>query len=225
MIREFAGNLDLGLDMCKLLIHVCDNRLALGQYEQIAFGGEMETIRMQSKCVKAVAKTFGVLFEHDWWRSEYEAASVPLARLAGPAEGQPYLCLYSVPHASIAFLFRTGSFNPADVVQRNGGELACRLCGARNGDTPQHLVALCNGGANATTQRALVDLRARAQALFGASELVDWAAIAFGLVAKYRNVTAKKLTRERVEQGCQILFEFYTLRRKAGVAAAAAARR
>ena len=69
----------------------------------------------------------------------------------------------------------------------------------------------------------MVDLRARAKALFGASELVDWAAIAFGLVAKYRNVTAKKLTRERVEQGCQILFEFYTLRRKAGVAAAAAA--
>lgn len=174
----------------------------------------LKKLSHMAKCVKALARTLGLLHEHRWWREQASLHRFPLARLAGPGEGQVYLCGFSVPHATTAFLFRTGSFNPADVVARHGGELACTLCGEAGGDVPLHLVGLCSGGENVKCREKLRELRARARELYGNANLVDWSEIVYGLVARVRGVSTAKLTRERVLAGCEILHEFYSLRRE-----------
>jgi hypothetical protein len=192
-----------------------DERLALDEQSKRVWGEDHERLRLIGKCIKAVAKTCAVLYEHRWWCAKAQEQQLTLSRIAGPGEGQLYMTGYSVPHAAIAFLFRTGSFNPADVVERNGGELACALCGAAGGDTPRHLLGLCNGSRSEEWRAKLVTLRAATRLLFGSNSLIDWNKAVYGLVGRERGVLAKDLTRERVSEGCHLLFEFYTLRRLA----------
>jgi len=37
MLTLFAGNSAIGLDVCKLLLHISDKRLAFSQREQVVF--------------------------------------------------------------------------------------------------------------------------------------------------------------------------------------------
>lgn len=211
-----------GLCLRSLFSALCYRRLQLERGERsrdvTARSAQVTEMRLLHKCIKAVSKTLGQIYENQWWRREAESARVPLVRLPPVGGGQPYLCEFSSPHAAVAFLFRTGSFNPPDVVSRNHGELPCALCGEDGGDRPLHLIGLCTGGADAATQAKLLALRARARALFGVN-FTDWNEVVHGLVARGRGVKSKDLTRERVLDGCELLHEFYTLRRLAREAA------
>jgi hypothetical protein len=163
-----------------------------------------------AKCIKYVAKARMKIVEHDWWQQQARLHRTPLSRLPAVGDGQLYLSKFSIQYANIAFLFRTGHFNPLDVIDRFGVP-ECKLCGEKNSDCPLHLLALCDGGAYRVK---LLELRRRAEQLF-AARFTDWKDVLYGLVAKTRGVNEKLLTRERVEEGCVIFHELYELRRSA----------
>ena len=163
-----------------------------------------------AKCIKQVAKARLKIVEHEWWQEQARLHRTPLSRLPAVGDGQLYLSKFSIQYANIAFLFRTGQFNPPDVIDRFGVP-ECKLCGEERGDNPLHLLALCDGG---DYRVKLLELRQRAAHLF-ADRFTDWKDVLYGLVAKTRGVSEKHLTRERVEQGCVIFHELYELRRSA----------
>jgi hypothetical protein len=215
LLQSYSADASIGLNMCNILRLICNKRISLADEKLTSSDGRLVALRVTSKSLKALAKTYGLLYEHTWWSSEATKAGFALGRIAGPGEGQAYLTMYSVRYAAMGFLFRSGSFNPPDVVEREG-EKPCRLCGEPGGDTPLHLVALCSGGrGNEKAQMELERLRKFAGLLFGAAELTDLGVLVYGLVGKTRGVTTKTLTRERVEEGCEVLHDFYQLRRKA----------
>jgi hypothetical protein len=178
-------------------------------------------LRVLAKCVKVIARASAKIYEHKWWCEEARAKSTaslafPLANLPAVGEGQPYLALYSAAHANIAFLVRTGSFNPMDVLERHGGELACRLCGEARGDNAVHLLGWCAGSERKGVREKLVQLRREASALF-AAQFTDWKQAVMGLVAKTKGVSTSVLSRERVIEGCELLYRLYCLRKDHGV--------
>ena len=60
MLTLFAGNSAIGLDVCKLLLHISDKRLAFSQRDQVVFGKHYDELRVVAKLYVSLGLGFRV---------------------------------------------------------------------------------------------------------------------------------------------------------------------